>query len=200
MIDYGMGNLRSVSKALEAAGGRVVLSSDPAELKKLPALVLPGVGAFEHGMRNLRERGLAELVNAAVKEGKPFLGICLGLQLLFSESEEHGLHRGLDLVPGRVKKFSGGVKVPHMGWNNVNSKLKTQNSKLFDGIPDGSYFYFVHSYHVIPEEKAVIAGTTEYGGEFVSAIVRGNLCGVQFHPEKSTKLGLRVLKNFLEAV
>jgi len=200
VVDYGLGNLRSVAKALEAVGAKVEVSSNPERIAKAEGLVLPGVGAFFQGMGNLKKYGLLEVVVRSIDESKAFLGICLGLQLLFTESEEYGLHQGLNIIKGKVKKFPPGVKIPHMGWNQI--KFKIQNSKckmkIFEGISDGSYFYFVHSYYVEPEDKNVIIGKTQYGQEFVSAVNKNNVWGVQFHPEKSGEIGLKILENFVK--
>lgn len=205
IIDYGMGNLRSVSKALESVGAKVKVTNNPKDIVSAEAIVLPGVGAFCRGMENLEQSGLSPAILESIKNNKPFLGICLGLQLLFTESEEHGISKGLDVIKGRVKKFSPGVKIPHMGWNNIKSNIKNQKSKIgneklkiLEDIPDGSYFYFVHSYYVQPEDKDTIIATTFYGKEFVSAINKDNIWGVQFHPEKSSDLGLKILKNFVD--
>jgi|SRR3989338_3764328 len=214
IIDYGMGNLRSVQKGFERVGHDAIVTNNPQEIFSSDGVVLPGVGAFKDCMRNLREGGLINIIHKVIDNGKPFLGICLGLQLLFTESEEFGIHKGLDIIKGRVVKFSfntpnselrtPNLKVPHMGWNNIKksdqwsvvSGQKNQFSPIFDGISDSTYFYFVHSYYVIPEENSVIASTTDYGVEFVSSIWRDNLFACQFHPEKSQELGLRMLRNF----
>ncbi len=197
VIDYGLGNLRSVSKALELAGADVIVTSKPEEIIKAKGVVFPGVGAFNKGMENLKEKGLIDAVYGVIREGTPFLGICLGLQLLFTESEEHGRVPGLGIIKGRVRRFEGNMKVPHMGWNEVKFKIQNPKSKIFEGIPDGEYFYFVHSYFVQPEDKGVITSFTEYGGEFVSSVQEDNIYALQFHPEKSGTLGLKVLKNFV---
>ncbi len=197
LIDYGMGNLRSVGWALERIGGKVQITSDPKEIEKASALVLPGVGSFSQAMKNLRNMGiLSSLVNG-INDGKPFLGICLGLQLLFTESDEEGLHQGLDLLKGRVRRFEGDMKIPHMGWNQIKVKSQKSKIKILEGIPDGSYFYFVHSYYVEPEDKSIIVATTDYGTEFVSLIHKANIYATQFHPEKSHYTGLQVMKNFV---
>ena len=203
IIDYGMGNLRSVAKALEAAGAKnVKVTSSPALISKANKLVLPGVGAMQEAMRELRKLRLIEVIKKNIFI-KPFLGICLGLQLLFTESEEGGKVGGLGIFKGRVKRFSHQLKVPHIGWNQV--KLKTQDPGgrrqecfMLKAIPDNSYFYFCHSYYVVPEDKSLIALTTDYGIEFTSGIRRDNLFACQFHPEKSQRLGLRLLENFLK--
>jgi len=200
IIDYGLGNLRSVSKALEAVGAKVEVTNDPDKISKAKAIVLPGVGAFQRGMENLRRINVIPFLVKAIKDGKPFLGICLGLQLLFTESEEHGLHRGLDIIKGKVKRFESSMKVPHMGWNSIKFKVSSSKFKVFDGIPSKSYFYFVHSYYAEPQDEAIVVATTEYGQEFVSAVNKNNIWGVQFHPEKSAKLGLKLLENFCRDV
>lgn len=197
-----MGNLRSVQKAFQAVGADARISSDPKTIAGARSVALPGVGAFKDCMANLDRLGLIEVIRKTVKSGKPFLGICLGLQVLFSQSEEFGLVPGLDLVPGKVKRFAPGLrdgqtgaslKIPHMGWNRVKFK---HDAPLFDGIPDNSYFYFVHSYYVTPDDPGVAATTTQYGVDFVSGVHFDNVYAFQFHPEKSQKLGLTLLKNF----
>lgn len=193
IIDYGMGNLRSVQKCLEKNGFRTTIVSSPDELAGAGGIVLPGVGAFKDAMMNLRARGLDRVIRDAAAAGKPVLGICLGLQLFFTSSEEGGSCEGLGIFPGRVRRFTGDLKVPHMGWNQVD--LKGTNP-LFEGIPHGSYFYFVHSYYVEPASGENIIGETEYGSRFVSAVACRNVFGVQFHPEKSSCLGERLLTNF----
>jgi len=200
VIDYGLGNLRSVTKALQSVGARAKLTSEPGEIISAKGAVLPGVGAFSAGMQNLQSRRLLSAVLDRIAEGKPFLGICLGLQLLFTLSEEHGLHKGLDIVPGKVVRFEGELKIPHMGWNTVRLVRNSSAAPLFEGVPDDSFFYFVHSYYVLPDDKSVVAATTEYGVEFASAIARDNLFAVQFHPEKSGDIGLRILENFVNYV
>jgi glutamine amidotransferase len=199
IIDYGMGNLRSVQKGFERMGHEAVVTSDAKAILSASKVVLPGVGAFPDCMRNLREYGLIEAVQQSIQSGKPFLGICLGLQLLFTESEEFGISKGLDIIKGRVIRFKGPafdtLKVPHMGWNSVS--IKRRPPALQD-IPDRSHVYFVHSFHVVPEDKNVIATTTDYGMEFVSSIWKDNVLAVQFHPEKSQELGLSILKRFGE--
>ncbi|HAA90725.1 MAG: Imidazole glycerol phosphate synthase subunit HisH [Thermoanaerobacterales bacterium 50_218] len=193
IIDYGMGNLRSVQKGLEKSGFQAEITSEPEEVKKARGIVLPGVGAFAEAMANLRKKGLDRVIREEVAKGKPFLGICLGLQLLFDYSEEGEGSEGLGIFPGRVRRLPENVKVPHMGWNQVKIKKATP---LFSGIADNSYFYFVHSYYVDPEDEGIIAGTTEYGIEFVSMVAQDRIFGVQFHPEKSSSLGLQILANF----
>lgn len=195
VVDYEMGNLRSAQKGFEKVGVNAVVTSDPAEVQSADAVVLPGVGAFRDCMTNLSKAGLVDPVMDAIERGKPFLGICLGMQLLMSISEEFGVHHGLDIIPGRVVRFDPEtrLKVPHMGWNRVHG---SGDSRLFEGIEDGSFFYFVHSYYVVPEDSSVIAGWTDYGERFCSVITRGNLFATQFHPEKSHNHGLKILENF----
>jgi glutamine amidotransferase len=193
IIDYGAGNLRSVQKALQHVGADAVLTPDAKTIRDASAVVFPGVGAFKSGYRGLEERGLVPVIKDSIDSGKPFLGICLGLQLLFEESEEDGPTPGLGILPGRVVRFTGDMKIPHMGWNRVRPK---QQVPLLEGIPEGTYFYFVHSYYVLPEDEGVTATTTDYGMEFTSMVARDNLYAMQFHPEKSQKWGLKVLKNF----
>lgn len=196
VVDYGVGNLRNVTKALEFLGCEAKLTSDPDEVVKAEKLVLPGVGAFGAGMENLRRLNLIEPIKDAVKRGTPLLGICLGLQLLFEESEEMGQHEGLKLVRGKVVRFPeiDGIRVPHMGWNSIRIRKR---KPLFAGVPDGSMVYFVHSYFPVPEDGSVVAATTEHGVEFVSAIAVDNIFGTQFHPEKSSQVGLQILRNFV---
>ncbi|MFA5802615.1 MAG: imidazole glycerol phosphate synthase subunit HisH [Thermoleophilia bacterium] len=193
IVDYGMGNLRSVEKALMKVGADVKVSRDPDEVRRGERIVLPGVGAFGDAMDNLEKRGLAGVIREEVDAGKPFLGICLGLDLLFEESDEHGLHKGLGLLPGRVELLPTGLKIPQIGWNQVSIR---KESPLLEDIPDGSSFYFVHSYAVVPHEESDILCTTDYGCTFVSAVERGNIAAFQFHPEKSSSLGLTILRNF----
>lgn len=196
VVDYGVGNLRSVTKALEFLGCQAKLTSDPDEVVKAKKLVLPGVGAFGAGMENLRRLNLIEPIKDAVKRGTPLLGICLGLQLLFEESEEMGQHEGLKLVRGKVVRFPeiDGIRIPHMGWNSICIRNR---EPLFVGVPDESMVYFVHSYFPVPEDESVVAATTEHGVEFVSAIAVDNIFGTQFHPEKSSQVGLQILRNFI---
>ena len=193
IVDYGMGNLRSVQKGFERVGFEAVVTGDPKMVRDAHAVVLPGVGAFGAAMERLKKSGLLEEIVRAIKTGKPYLGICLGLQLLFTESEEGGRYEGMDLIKGKVVRFKGNLKVPHMGWNRIRI---VKPNPLLEGIPDGAYFYFVHSYYVVPEDFSVVAATTEYGVEFASMVWRDNLFATQFHPEKSQKLGLRMLENF----
>lgn len=200
VVDYGMGNLRSVSKALEAVGAPVVVTRDPARVRDARALVLPGVGAFGDCMDNLSSYGLLDAVRDKALEGVPFLGICLGYQLLFEEGEEFGRREGLGVLKGRVVRFphdlaAGGerLKVPHMGWNRIR---KDKDVPALADVPDGSFVYFVHSYYPVPEDPAVVATTTDYGVPFASSVSRGNLFACQFHPEKSQKVGLALLGGF----
>ncbi len=209
VIDYGMGNLRSVAKALESVGANEVrVSSDAGIIRGADKIVLPGVGAIKEAMRELKRLNLIETIHENIFK-KPFLGICLGLQLLFERSEEGGRVRGLGVFKGTVRRFPDRLKVPHMGWNQINikyQKSKTKNtnqkpkiSNLFlKNIPENSYFYFCHSYYADPEDKNIIAAVTDYGLEFASAIREDNLFACQFHPEKSQNLGLKLLKNFVE--
>lgn len=202
IIDYGMGNLRSVQKGFERVGCEALVTSDPRQVLQAERVVLPGVGAFRDCIRNLEQGGFVEPILKVIAEGRPFLGICLGLQLLFSESEEFGLHQGLGVIPGRVVRFPEGMTaageklpVPHMGWNQISLQ---GDSPLFSGIADQSNVYFVHSYYVKPDDQSVVAATCSYGLEFCAAIRKDNLVATQFHPEKSQAIGLQMLKNFAE--
>lgn len=205
IVDYGMGNLRSVGKALETLGFSVRVSGSPADLSRCRGIVLPGVGAFRDCMENLGRQGLIPFLKDILLDGRPFLGICLGLQVLFSESEEFGRHEGIGFLAGKVVRFPSGMaaadgtsgtarlKVPHMGWNRVEF---TMDHPALRGVPSGSYFYFVHSYYVRPDDPAVVACRTSYGVEFAAGVGKGSLLAVQFHPEKSQVAGLAVLANF----
>ncbi|HTP42513.1 MAG TPA: imidazole glycerol phosphate synthase subunit HisH [Nitrospiria bacterium] len=196
IIDYGMGNLRSIHKAFEHVGHPAVVTRSATAIADASHVVLPGVGAFPDCMRNLDRFGLIEPIHRAIRSGKPFLGICLGLQLLFTEGEEFGPHPGLAVLKGRVVRFPDGgqgLKIPHMGWNQVK---RVKPSALLNGMADGAYFYFVHSYYVVPEDQTLTATTTTYGLEFVSSIQQENLFACQFHPEKSQAAGLTVLRTF----
>ncbi len=195
IIDYGVGNLRSVEKAFTSQSIPAVVSSDEEVLRAADKLVLPGVGAFAACMRGLQERGFDELVITAANSGKPIIGLCVGLQMLFDEGHEFGLHRGLGLLPGRVVRFPAGVRVPHVGWNQVAIK---RDHPIFRDLPDQSFFYFVHSYYVEPAEETCVLGETEYESSFASVCGRGSVIGVQFHPEKSQAAGLKLLRNFAE--
>ena len=203
IIDYEIGNLRSVQKAIERVGGDARLVTTPAELARAEKVILPGVAAFGDAMRELRGLKLVEPLRSAVAEGMPYLGFCLGLQLLFEVSYEDGEHTGLGVLPGRVVRFdfpaaraddAERLSVPHMGWNQVRLRGACP---MLAGVPDGAYVYFAHSYHVVPEDPTVIATTTEYGGEFVSSVWRETLFATQFHPEKSQAVGLKLLENFV---
>jgi glutamine amidotransferase len=195
IVDYGMGNRRSVEKAFEHVGAHAVISSDPDVLQSAEGLVVPGVGAFPRAMENLERLGLAALIRARVAAGTPTLGICLGMQLAFDYSSELGGAAGLGLLPGNVEPlFSEGLKLPHIGWNPVTWQI---DSPLIEGVPSGSAFYHVHSFAPQPATAHDMLGTAEYGSHFVSAVQRGSFYGVQFHPEKSSQLGLRVLGNFV---
>ncbi len=196
IVDYDVGNLRSVQKAFERVGASAVVERDAEKISSAKALVLPGVGAFAECMNNLRGFGLLEAVKDFISSGRPFLGICVGYQLLFEKSEEFGDSTGLGIFKGKCVKFrtpaSSGHKIPHMGWNQVENKNK---SRLLEGIEDGSDFYFVHSYYPVPEED-IVTSQTEYGEVFASSVERGNIFATQFHPEKSQRVGLKVLENF----
>jgi glutamine amidotransferase len=194
VLDYGIGNLRSAEKALQHLGVDAALTTDPAVARQAAGVVLPGVGAFGRCMEQLRESGLEPVVHEAVETGKPFLGICVGMQMLFDSSEEAPGCKGLGIIPGEVRRLPVTTeRLPHMGWNTV--KIRT-GSVLFDGIDDGSWLYFVHSYAPVPDDEAVTAATTEYAGTVVAAVEQGRVWATQFHPEKSAANGLRLLQNF----
>ena len=203
IIDYEMGNLRSVEKAFEKLGFAARVSDKPEDISSADKVVLPGVGAFRDCINHLREGGFVDPLLAHVQAGKPLLGICVGMQMLFDESEEFGRHQGLGLIPGRVVRFPSGMvennerlKVPHMGWNSVSLK---QDAPLFAGIADGSYLYFVHSYYCAAERQTDVAATCTYGEiEFCASLWRDNIMATQFHPEKSQDFGLQIFKNFGE--
>ncbi len=207
IIDSGIANLRSVEKGFARVGHEAKIVEDPRLLREAAGIVLPGVGAFADGIAKLTTHGFIEPLRRAIGQGKPVLGICLGLHFLFSESEEFGLHKGLDLLPGRVRRFADDVpdpaspserlKVPHMGWNRVRVEHPVP---ILADLPEDPYFYFVHSYYVEPADPGVVAGTTEYGVRFTSVIWRENLFATQFHPEKSQATGLQLLKNFAALV
>jgi glutamine amidotransferase len=197
IIDYGMGNLYSVEKAFVKLGASVIVTSNPKEILKADKVVLPGVGAFGDCMHNLQEYGLVEVIKQVVNQGKPFLGICLGLQLLFDGSEEDPGVAGLGIFPGMIKKINApGMKIPHMGWNSLN--LRTE-SPLFKGLPQNPFVYFVHSYHAVPDNTELVTAVTEYGGDVTAAVGRDNVQAVQFHPEKSSAVGMNILANFIKA-
>lgn len=197
IVDYGMGNLRSVSKAFESQGFPVVVTKDPGDIESASGLVLPGVGAFGDCVKHLQEFGLTEPVKEFIGSGKPFLGICLGLQVLFEGSEESPDVKGLGVLGGTVVRFpvfeQERLKVPHMGWNQIEI---VKDAPELEGVPDGSWFYFVHSYYAVPEDESVIALKSRYGIDFTAAVKKENIFACQFHPEKSSAYGLRILSNF----
>ncbi|MDR1321527.1 MAG: imidazole glycerol phosphate synthase subunit HisH [Gracilibacteraceae bacterium] len=193
IVDYDRGNLHSVYKALRRLGYEARILREPAEAAAVRGLILPGVGAFADAMGALTGRGWIEPLHDFVRSGRPFFGICLGMQILFDAGEEHGEHAGLGLLPGRVVRFASALKVPHMGWNNLRI---VRENPLFAGIPQDSFFYFVHSFYAAPSEADCCAGVCAYGGEFAALVGRDNVWGTQFHPEKSSRWGLRVLDNF----
>lgn len=199
IVDYGMGNLMSVAKAFERAGADVKVSGAPEDLDRADKVVVPGVGAFGDAVKGLSRRNLLNPIKEAIEQGKIYLGICLGLQLLFSRSYEGGLFKGLDIIKGEVRRFPRyGLKVPHIGWNQVEFSIQRKDCVLLKGIPDASFFYFVHSYYAAPLNKEMIMARTEYGERFASFIWKDNIYGVQFHPEKSQELGLAFIRNFVE--
>lgn len=193
IIDYGVGNLRSVEKAFAAMGCEAVVSSDIDVLRRAERLVLPGVGAFASCMKALRERGFDSLVQERAAAGRPLLGICVGMQMLFEVSDEFGKTRGLGLLPGRVRRFETELVVPQVGWNRIHQR---RAHPLFAGVADGAFCYFVHSFYCEPETADLVVGDTEYGVNYASVVAQQNICGVQFHPEKSQHVGLQMLKNF----
>ena len=193
IIDYGVGNLRSVEKAFAATGCEALISADEETLRAAQRLVLPGVGAFGACMKALKERGFERLVLEKASEGTPLLGVCVGMQMLFEESDEFGSTPGLGLLKGSVRRFGNELVVPQVGWNRINQK---REHALFDGVADGAFCYFVHSFYCQPSDEEVVVGETEYGQRYASVVARGNICGVQFHPEKSQDVGLRMLRNF----
>ena len=202
IIDYGMGNLRSVQKGFEKIGAEAIVTADPQVVLEADKVVLPGVGAFRDCMRNLEQAGFVDPILKIITEGRPFLGICVGMQLLFTDSVEFGLYQGLNVIPGHVLRFPDdmrvaeeGLKVPQMGWNQLHFKRRPP---AFEGIADDSNVYFVHSYYAKPDNDDVIATTTDYGIEFCSSVWKDNIVATQFHPEKSQDVGLRILKNFAE--
>ncbi|HEY8875147.1 MAG TPA: imidazole glycerol phosphate synthase subunit HisH [Desulfosporosinus sp.] len=193
IVDYGRGNLRSVEKALEKVGFEATIMTSPEDLDRVDGLILPGVGAFADAMEALNSGGWTLPITQFARSGRPFLGICLGMQVLFEFGEEHGVHAGLGLLEGRVVKFPPGGKIPHMGWNSL--KLE-QPSRLLEGIPNESYFYFVHSYYVLPSDQRDIIASSDYGVVFPAVVGKDNVWGTQFHPEKSSPWGLQILTNF----
>ncbi|HUV93767.1 MAG TPA: imidazole glycerol phosphate synthase subunit HisH [Anaerolineae bacterium] len=193
ILDYGVGNLRSVYMAFRRLGLDVQITSEAKALRRASAIVLPGVGAFGDAIGSIRALGLEDAIVSAIGDGVPFLGICMGLQLLFEVSEEMGEHRGLGILAGRVRRFPQGQRVPHMGWNEIH---QVRAIRLWDGVPDRSYAYFVHSYYADPEDESVVAGSTDYGLDYASAVARGNVYAIQFHPEKSQDVGESILRNF----
>jgi len=195
IVDYGAGNLRSVAKAIAKLGYQAEVTSNPSDVLKASVVILPGVGAAADTMNSLHTLGLITPILQLVAENRPFLGICIGLQVLFTATEEGGWHDCLNLIPGTIKRLPKHLKVPHMGWNQVKQET---THPLFRGIPDGANFYFVHSYYADLSDKSLIAAETEYGVTFPSVIIRGNLVATQFHPEKSGELGLKIYDNFLK--
>lgn len=193
IVDYGVGNLRSVQKAFEKMGHTAIITGNPEEVRAADGVLLPGVGAFGDAMFHLRQAGMMEVVKQVAKRGKPLLGICVGMQLLFSTSEEHGHHIGLNLIPGHVKRFKGNFKIPQVGWNGL--EVKTAHS-LLEGVNNNDYVYYVHSYLVDPTDRNVILATSDYYGEVPAVVGYKNVYGIQFHPEKSSAVGLRMLDNF----
>jgi glutamine amidotransferase len=197
IIDYGMGNLRSVQRAFEYMGAEVTVTAHRETIESASAVVLPGVGAFGKAMSNLERAGLTDVIRQVIAQGCPFLGICLGLQLLFEDSDEMGRHKGLGVFGGKVKRFEVDLKVPQIGWNQIHIQ---RTSPLLEGVADGSYAYFVHSYYVAPTDPEIVLATTDYEIDYVSIIGQDNVFGIQFHPEKSQAVGLRILRNFTALV
>ncbi len=197
IIDYGMGNIHSVQKALEYMGAKTRVTNKPSDINSCDKVVLPGVGAFDDAVRELKKQGLISCLADEINKKKPFLGICLGMQLLFVKSEEAPSAKGLGILKGMVTRFKGliGLKVPHMGWNQL--KKVSSECPLLKDVPDNSYVYFCHSYYPVPDKKSVVAATTDYGRDFASIVWQDNVYGVQFHPEKSQAIGLKILENFV---
>jgi len=195
IVDYGAGNLRSVTNAIARLGYQSKVTSCPGDVLDAAAVILPGVGAAADTMENLKRLGLADPIRQLIADGRPFFGVCIGLQVLFSGTEEGGWHQCLDIIPGRVRKLPSGLKIPHMGWNQVKQRL---SHPLFEGIPDKTNFYFVHGYYVEPDDSSLVAAETDYGITMCSVIARGNLVATQFHPEKSGEFGLKMYHNFIK--
>jgi glutamine amidotransferase len=195
IIDYGAGNLRSVVNAISKLGYQAKLTSSPQEVLHARAIILPGVGAAADTVANLQTLGLVSAIQHFIAEDRPFFGVCIGLQVLFSATEEGGWHECLNIIPGVVRRLPPGLKIPHMGWNQVKQRI---SHPIFNGIPDEAYFYFVHSYYVVPDDRSLVIGETEYGIPLCSVIARGNLIATQFHPEKSGEAGLRIYDNFIK--
>lgn len=197
IVDYGMGNLKSVLNAFSRLHADIMITSDPDVVRDTPVIVLPGVGAFGICMENLEKRGLADAIKEHIRDGKRYLGLCLGMQILFESSEEAPGIPGLGIIKGTVPRFTGSMKIPHMGWNSITLM---KESPMFTGIASGEFFYFVHSFYCAPTDPGVIATTTDYGKPFVSSIETGNVFACQFHPEKSQMVGLKLLQNFVNLV
>ncbi len=196
LLDYGAGNVRSVINAIESLGEKVKVVANPQDILAAEKLVFPGVGNFGSMMKILEEKGYVDPLKSYLRSDRPFFGICMGLQALFEESEEAPGVMGLGFIPGKVKRFDINLSVPHIGWNGINIR---QASRIFQGLQGDERFYFVHSYHVVPEDRSVVLTTTDYGYEFISGIQKGNIIATQFHPEKSGEVGLRLLTNFLDS-
>ncbi len=194
IVNYNMGNIKSVENAFKNIGSKIVVTGDPKMLDGASAVVLPGVGAFRDAIKNLKELHLYNKISEVIAKGIPFLGICIGLQVLFEYGMEGGKNSGLGIFKGTVEKIPPGVKIPHMGWNRID--ILNKKSRIFESIDDKESFYFVHSYHVVPQDKEIISSTTEYGVDIVSSIECKNIFGLQFHPEKSSNKGLKIIKNF----
>jgi glutamine amidotransferase len=195
IIDYGAGNLRSVANAIKKLGYRSIVTSDPGEVLDAAAVILPGVGAAADTMNSLRKLGMTDAIRQLVRQGRPLFAICVGLQILFSETEEGGGHECLGVIPGEVKRLPQGLKIPHIGWNQVRQRF---SHPVFEGIPDEANFYFIHSFYAEPEDTSFVAGTTSYGVSMCSMIIKDNLIATQFHPEKSGEYGLKMYANFLK--